>query len=67
MEVRHAQLQQRPPFRPTPCKPTVPIPLPVWLSLPEPVQQRTLQTLGRIVAEHLVTPPVAKEVKHEAT
>jgi hypothetical protein len=35
------------------------------LTLPEPVQQRMLQTLVRMLAQHLVTPPADKEVKHE--
>jgi hypothetical protein len=35
------------------------------LTLPETIQQRTLQTLVRILAQHLDTPPANKEVKHE--
>jgi hypothetical protein len=64
-EVRYARRLRRPPFRPVPSRSARPDQSVVWLSLPAPVQQRALQTLGRILSQHLVIPPVAKEVHDE--
>jgi hypothetical protein len=37
----------------------------LWKVVPLATQQRVLQTLSRVVAQHLPTPPMRQEVGHD--